>query len=129
MPSGTLITDTEIREFLKEYEAAANSEDFGNVRDMIHPDAIFRVTDGDFIGREAIQGAFEKTWGLDIQDERYYLTNINVVSKDVKSATVTFTFNWTGVVEGRPMHTIGRGTSVIMRNGERLQIILEHLSH
>lgn len=123
------ITDAEIRDFLKKYEAAANSGDFANVRDMIHPDAIFRFTDGDFIGREAVQAAFEKTWGLDIQDERYYMTNINIVSKDAKSATITFTFNWTGLVKGKPVHTVGRGTSVIVRNGDSLQFILEHLSH
>lgn len=120
------ITDTEIRDFLERYEAAANSGDFANVRDMIHPEAIFRFTDGDFIGREAIQGAFEKTWGHDIQDDLYYLTGVKVISKDVKSATVTFTFNWTGVVEGRPVHTVGRGTGVIVRNAGRLQFIFEH---
>lgn len=123
------ITDAEIRDFLEKYEAAANSGDFANVRDMIHPDAIFRFTEGDFIGHNPIQAAFEKTWGHDIQDDRYYLTNVNVVSKDMKSATITFTFNWTGRVEGRPVHTVGRGTSVIVRNGGHLQFILEHLSH
>lgn len=123
------ITDAEIREFLKKYETAANSGDFANVRDMIHPEAIFRFTEGDFVGRDPIQAAFEETWGHNIQDDRYYLTNVNIVSKDMKSATITFTFNWTGVVEGRPVHTVGRGTSVIVRSGGRLQFILEHLSH
>lgn len=123
------ITDTEIREFLKKYEVAANSGDFANVRDMIHPDALFRFTEGDFVGLDPIQAAFEKTWGHNIRDDRYYLTNVHIVSKDMKSATITFTFNWTGVVEGRPVHTVGRGTSVIVRNEGRLQFILEHLSH
>jgi ketosteroid isomerase-like protein len=129
MAADNPITDAEIRDFLEKYQAAANSEDFSNIRDMIHPDAIFRFTDGDFVGRTAIQDAFEKTWGLDIQDAHYCLTNINVISKDAKSATVTFTFNWTGRVQGRPVLTVGRGTSVIVRNENRLQIILEHLSH
>ncbi|HEX7026296.1 MAG TPA: nuclear transport factor 2 family protein [Gammaproteobacteria bacterium] len=128
MTADTPITDEEIKVFLSEYEAAANSQDFDNVRDLIHPNAIFRFNDGDFIGHEAIRGAFENTWGQDIQDERYYLTNVRVISKDVKSATVTFTFNWTGRVEGRSVNTVGKGTSVIVRNERRLQFILEHLS-
>lgn len=124
------ITDAEIRDFLEKYQTAANSGDFANIREMIHPEAIFRFTEGDFIGRDPIESAFEKTWGHNnTQDERYYLTNINVVSKDVKSATITFTFNWTGLVQGKPVHTVGRGTSVIVRNGSKLQFILEHLSH
>lgn len=129
MSTNEPITDAEIREFLEKYETAANSGDFANVRDMIHPDAVFRFTEGDFIGRDPIQTAFEKTWGHNIQDDRYYLTNVNVISKDMKSATITFTFNWTGVVEGRPVRTVGRGTSVVVRNEGRLQFILEHLSH
>lgn len=128
MTADNPITDEEIKAFLSEYEAAANSQNFDNVRDLIHPNAIFRFNDGDFIGHEAIRSAFENTWGQDIQDERYYLTNVRVISKDMKSATVTFTFNWTGRVEGRPVNTAGKGTSVIVRNETRLQFILEHLS-
>jgi len=37
---------------------------------MIHPQAIYRFTDGDFVGRDAIQTAFEKTWAYDVVDER-----------------------------------------------------------
>ncbi len=123
------ITETEIKELLARYEEAANSHDFSQVASMIHPNATFRFTDGDHHGIEAIQGAFESTWNTwDVEDERYQITDVKIVTTDAQSAAITYTYIWSGVANGKPFSVRGRGTNVIVRNGESLQFIHEHLS-
>ena len=123
------ITPEEVVAFMRRFEQLANAKDFSKVAGMIHQHAVFRFTDGDFIGLEAVRGAFEKTWGYNTDEETYYLTDIKVLSTDSKSASATYTFHWEGVVRGKPFKIRGRGTRVIVRNGETLQIVHEHLSH
>jgi ketosteroid isomerase-like protein len=126
-----VITEPDITELFEKYEAASNAKVWAQVADMIHPDATYRFTDGDFVGRDAIRGAFEKTWSnsANVRDERYYLTDLKIISTDVNSAVVTYTFNWAGMIEGKkPFSVRGRGTNIIVRNGDKLQFIHEHLS-
>lgn len=121
------ISREEISQFIKKYEVATNSHDFSNVSELIHPDAIYRFTDGDFVGIDAIGKAFESTWNS-IKDETYSISNLSIVFTDTNSATFTYTFNWTGIVGGERKSGNGRGTNVIVRNGNKLQSIFEHLS-
>lgn len=55
----TLTAEAVVR-FLEHFEALAMQEDFGLIGDLIDEHAYFRFNDGDFIGRPAIQAAFEK---------------------------------------------------------------------
>ncbi len=121
------ITESEIKEFLKRYEDATNTHVFSNVADLIHREATYRFTDGDFVGVEAIQKAFENTWDS-IKEETYSLSDLKIVSIDLNSASITYTFNWSGIVDGVKKSGSGRGTNVIIRNGDELQFIHEHLS-
>lgn len=125
-----VISNEEVILFLKRFEALAEQEDFRRIEAMIHERAYFRFNDGDFIGREAVRAAFEKTWKSrpGIRRERFYLTDVTVLSTDRASATVTYTYNWEGVMEEKPFRIQGRGTRVIVREDGRLQIIHEHLS-
>ena len=97
---------------------------------MVHANAVFRFNDGDFIGRQAIQAVFEKTWkgSAGVKKERFYLTDIEVLSVDTASATATYTYNWEGSMEGRSFRVQGRGTRVLVVEEGRLQIMHEHLS-
>jgi len=97
---------------------------------MIHERAFFRFNDGDFKGRAAVREAFEKTWrgSAGLKKERFYLSDIVVLSTDQASATATYTYNWEGTMDGRPFRVQGRGTRVLVREQGRLQIIHEHLS-
>lgn len=121
------ITEPEIKEFLKRYEDATNTHDFSNVADLIHPEAVYRFTEGDFMGIEAIQKAFESTWNS-IKNEIYSLYDLKVVTTDSMSASITYTFKWSGIVDREPKSGQGRGTNIIVRNGDKLQFIHEHLS-
>lgn len=128
MPSDPRITESRVVEFLEQFVDASATGSFANVAGMIHPNALFRFNDGDYRGLEAIQGAFERTWAHDVKDERYDLSNIEVMSVDTDSAAATFQFRWSGVGTQGPFLIVGRGTSVLVRHQDRLKVMVEHLS-
>ena len=117
-------------EFLNRFEATAEKENFDLIEDMVHEDAVFRFNDGDFVGRPAVRGAFERTWkgSANVKKERFYLTDIQVLTVDANSATATYTYHWEGSMDGRPFRIQGRGTRVLVVLNGRMQIIHEHLS-
>jgi ketosteroid isomerase-like protein len=125
------ISEAEIRELFERYETASSTKVFSNVAAMIHPDATYWFTDGSFPGLDAIKGAFEKTWAsaAKVIDERYEISELHVVTADTHSASVRYRFDWSGKIDGKqPFSVHGRGTNVIVRNGDALQFIHEHLS-
>lgn len=70
------------------------------------------------------------TWkgSANVKKERFYLTDIHVLTVDGKSAAATYTCNREGALDGRAFRIQGRGTRVlVVRNGQ-VQIIHEHLS-
>lgn len=125
-----VISKESVVQFLNRFEEIAEKEDFSLIKDMIHEQAFFRFNDGDFVGRQAVQGVFEKTWkgAPNTKKERFYLSDIVVLSTDHASATATYTYNWEGIHEGRQFRIQGRGTRVLVKEHGRLQIIHEHLS-
>lgn len=128
--ASAVISRESVQQFLVGFEELANKEDFELIMDMIHEQAFFRFNDGDFMGRQAVQAAFEKTWkgASSVKKERFYLTDIFVLSVDRTSASATYTYNWEGSQDGTSFRIVGRGTRVLVKENERLQIIHEHLS-
>jgi ketosteroid isomerase-like protein len=124
------ITADSVVRFLNHFEEVAMKEDFGLLKDMIDERAYFRFNDGDFVGRQAIQAVFEKTWRGDpaVKKARFYLSDIVVLSTDKASAAATYTYNWEGSQAGREFKIQGRGTRVLLYEGGRFRIIHEHLS-
>jgi len=119
-----------VAQFLNRFEEIAEKEDFNLVQDLIHDNAVFRFNDGDFVGKQAVRSAFEKTWkgSTNVRKERFYLTDIQVLTVDAMSATATYTYNWEGSMDGQSFRIQGRGTRVLIVQDGRLQIIHEHLS-
>jgi ketosteroid isomerase-like protein len=119
-------------QFLTHFDELADREDFTLIRGLVHEHAVFRFNDGDFVGRAAVQAAFEKTWASSaasgVKKERFYLSDIVVLSLDHASAAVTYTYNWEGAQGGKTFRIQGRGTRVVVQVDGRLQIIHEHLS-
>lgn len=124
------LTRESVVRFLHGFEARAERENFDLVQDLIHPDAVFRFNDGDFIGLAAIRAAFEKTWkgAPNLKKARFYLSDIRVLSVDQASASATYTWHWEGSMDGKAFAIQGRGTRVLVAEGGRVQIIHEHLS-
>lgn len=125
-----ILTKDSVIQFLNRFEEIAEKENFDLIQDMIHDDAFFRFNDGDFVGKRAVRGAFEKTWkgSADVRKERFYLTDVQVLTVDKSSATATYTYNWEGSMDGKSFSIRGRGTRVLVVEHGRLQIIHEHLS-
>jgi ketosteroid isomerase-like protein len=128
--SEVALTTEAVVQFLNEFEAIAEKENFDLIQDMIHDDAFFRFNDGDFAGKAAVRAIFEKTWkgSAGVRKERFYLTDIQVLTVDTTTATATYTYNWEGSMEGKSFRIQGRGTRVLVVRNGRLQIIHEHLS-
>jgi SnoaL-like domain len=126
----TSVTVDSVVRFLNHFEEVAMKEDFNLIRDMIHEQAYFRFNDGDFVGREAIQAVFEKTWKGEptVKKARFYLSDIVVLTTDRASGTATYTYNWEGAQGGREFKIQGRGTRVLAHEGGKFRIIHEHLS-
>lgn len=124
------VTAESVVRFLHHFEEVAMKEDFRLLRDLIDEQANFRFNDGDFVGRDAIQAAFEKTWRGDptVRKARFYLSDIAVLTTDHNSASATYTYNWEGSQGEREFRIRGRGTRVLVHEGGRFRIIHEHLS-
>lgn len=123
------LNSAQIDAFMDRYEAALATEIFSNVQPLVHPQATFRFSEGDFVGLSSIKGAFEKTWAIDAQNVRYFLSNVKIVNMDTDSATVLFNWNWSGQSpQGESFEVIGRGTSQVVRVDGELKLLVEHLS-
>lgn len=124
------VTADAVVAFLHRFEALAEKEDFALLRDLIDERAVFRFNDGDFVGRAAIQAAFEKTWRGDpsVRKARFYLSDIVVVTVDEKTASATYTYHWEGTQGERAFAIKGRGTRVLAIDDGRFRIVHEHLS-
>lgn len=128
MPS--TVNEAAVIQFLNRFEALAMQEDFNLIRHLIDERAVFRFNDGDFVGRDAIQAVFEKTWRGDpgVKKARFYLSDIVVLTTDAASATATYTYNWEGSQAGRTFTITGRGTRVLRFEQGEFRIVHEHLS-
>jgi ketosteroid isomerase-like protein len=128
--TGVVLTRDSVVQFLNRFEEIAEKENFDLIQDMVHDNAFFRFNDGDFVGKQAVRGAFEKTWqgSANVKKERFYLTEVQVLTIDATSATATYTYNWEGSMDGKSFAIRGRGTRVLIVENGRLQVIHEHLS-
>ncbi|MGE3074573.1 MAG: DUF4440 domain-containing protein [Dehalococcoidia bacterium] len=113
---------------IAEFERLSGLREFGPVSKLIAPDAVFFFNDGSFRGTDEIRKAFEATWAWNPDDESYTLSDIAWLARGEDFASCTYTFRWAGVVKGRPFESLGRGTAVLRREGERWLIVHEHLS-
>lgn len=128
--STTSLQPEAVEKFLIDFELLAEKEDFALIREYIDEKAYFRFNDGDFIGREAIQAVFEKTWRGDpsVQKARFYLTDIVVLTTDASTAAATYTYNWEGSQGNQSFKVRGRGTRVLKYESGSFRIVHEHLS-
>jgi hypothetical protein len=80
-------------EFMQLYERKTARRHFEDVDPLIADDAVFWFNDGSFSGKYAIKKAFNQTWALEIQDEKYWLDNIIWLAKGEEFAVCTFSLS------------------------------------
>ena len=114
-------------EFIRAYEQALATQDWTRVEPLVHPDACVTFSNGTVHkGSSQVKAAFEKNFSS-IKDEKYSITNAHWVMKTNGAAAYLFDFHWSGIINDKPAHGSGRGTSVIVRDGDTWQLLVEHL--
>ncbi len=129
MPSDHLgpVSGTETPEtFYEEYQAALASQRWERVGPLIHQSCTVVFSSGTFEGIDQVEAAFRRTFDL-IEEERYAITNLRWLDRSENRAIAIYDFAWEGLIDGKPASGGGRGTSVLIRERERWQMLLEHL--
>ena len=113
--------------FIRAYERALATQDWNQVEPLIHVDVCVTFSNGTVHkGKTEVKKAFENNFSL-IKDETYSMTNVHWVLKSVETAVYLFEFNWSGYINGKPARGAGRGTSGLIKSGDRWQLLVEHL--
>jgi ketosteroid isomerase-like protein len=93
----------------------------------VHEDACVTFSSGMVHkGKIEVRKAFEKNFSL-IKDESYFITNVHWVMKHNDIAVYLFDFNWSGIINDKPASGAGRGSSVIIYENDKWQLLVEHL--
>lgn len=114
-------------EFIQAYEEALATQDWMNVDPLVHENACVTFSNGTVHkGKPDVRKAFEGNFSI-IKDEKYSISNVHWVSKGSETAVYLFEFNWSGLINDQPASGSGRGTSVLIREKDRWQLLVEHL--
>jgi ketosteroid isomerase-like protein len=114
-------------DFVSEYERALATQTWAAVEPLVHPDACVTFSTGEVHkGRKAVRAAYEANFAA-IQDERYRIANVHWVRRTEDLAVYLFDFHWTGRIQGREASGGGRGTAVLVREGESWLLLAEQL--
>ena len=117
----------DLEEFIRAYEQALATQNWMNVDPLIHNNACVTFSNGTVHkGKPEVKSAFEKNFSL-IKDEEYSITNVHWVTKSSDTAIYLFDFNWTGMINDRQASGSGRGTSVLVKEQDKWQLLVEHL--
>lgn len=114
------------QEFLQRYEKALATQQWGNIAPLLHPDVCVTFNNGTYKGIAEVEGAFRRTFAL-IEDETYTISNVHWIREDDALAVCLYNFHWTGIINGQMASGGGRGTSVLVNENGRWQILTEHL--
>lgn len=112
--------------FFEEYQAALASQRWERVRPLIHQRCTVVFSSGTFDGIGQVEAAFRRTFDL-IDEERYAITNLRWLDRSESRAVALYDFAWEGLIDGKPASGGGRGTSVLIREQQGWQVLLEHL--
>lgn len=116
-----------VEEFVDRYERALGTQQWAAVEPLIHQDATVTFSTGAaYFGREQVRTAFERNFSM-IEGEEYRIADVYWVLRSADTAVYTFGFEWAGVIDGQAASGSGRGTCVLVRNGDAWQLLAEHL--
>jgi ketosteroid isomerase-like protein len=114
-------------EFIHAYEQALAAQDWSRVEPLVHPNACVTFSNGAVHkGISQVKAAFEKNFSF-IKDEEYSISNVHWVLKSDETAVYLFDFHWSGVINDKPASGSGRGTSVLIKENGKWQLLVEHL--
>lgn len=113
--------------FIDAYEAALASQDWTAVDPLVHEDVCVTFSSGAVqLGKAAVRAAFEANFAS-IHDEEYRMSEIHIAAQTDAMAAYLFRFEWTGVIDGEAASGAGRGTSILVNDGDGWKLLAEHL--
>lgn len=113
---------------LERYIEATNTHDFQNVRQLLHPNAVYWFSDKTCTSPEEIQAYFEHAWDL-IKEEVYSAADVQWIAVDGNTATCVYHYRYEGYLQGKFVKGSGRATNVFIKDTELgWKLIHEHLS-
>lgn len=111
---------------LANYVQKLNTHAWDQIAPLVADDAVFIFSEGTFIGKNAAQAAFEKTFRL-IQDGEYSIDEISWTVEREGVASCHYEFRWKGMIDGSPAAGGGRGTSILINVDGKWLVAHEHL--
>lgn len=113
---------------LQQYIYATNTHNFDNVKQLLHPKAVYWFSDRTCNTISEIQSYFENSWNT-IKEEVYSISDLNWLVVDENTATCIYTFHYKGLYNDSDISGSGRATNVFVKeNEEEWKLIHEHLS-
>ncbi len=109
------------------YIEATNTHDFNNVKELLHPEAVYWFTDRTCTSLEEIGAYFNHAWDL-IKEEVYSATNVQWLTVDETSATCIYTYHYEGYYNENFISGSGRATNVFTKVNNEWKLVHEHLS-
>jgi ketosteroid isomerase-like protein len=114
-------------DFIRKYEAALATQKWEAVEPLMHLNCTVTFSDGSqHRGRKEVEKAFRKNFAL-IQDEKYAISKWHWIHKTEFFAVFTYLFDWSGVIDGKPVAGSGRGTSSLIQEGGVWLLVSENL--
>lgn len=114
------------QEFISAYEKALATQSWEQVAPLIHEDCVAIFSEGTYTGKAEVESAFRRTFSL-IKDEKYSISDIHWVRETDSTAILSYNFFWSGTIEGVQTFGSGRGSSVLVYQDGKWQLICEHL--
>jgi ketosteroid isomerase-like protein len=105
------------------YKLEINTHDFDRLEPLISADCQFWFSSGTHQGLAEARAAFERTWGM-IREEVYRVSSV----KWLNESACTYTFHWSGLIDGQRREGTGRGTSCFREEAGGWKLVHEHLS-
>lgn len=113
--------------FIKAYETALATQNWLQVAPLIAEEASVTFSNGTVhIGKDKVQAAFEHNFTT-IKSEKYSIDQVTWLRQEANYAVYLFEFNWTGIINNKSVSGSGIGTSVIIKENGRWQLLTEHL--
>jgi ketosteroid isomerase-like protein len=114
-------------DFVEAYEGALGTQSWDAVEPLIHENACVTFSTGAVHkGKSQVQKAFEKNFSS-IESEKYSISNVFWVTRGTDIAAYLFDFDWAGLINGGQVSGSGRGTSLLVKEGGKWQLLIEHL--
>jgi ketosteroid isomerase-like protein len=108
--------------------AAMLARDMVAALSLLTDDVVFFYSNGTSLwGKAAFEATMTANWKV-ISDYKYSTMDSIWLAQSEDSATVIYTFAWSGRVGGNEVKGDGRGTRVVQRGPKGWQICHEHIS-